>query len=381
MTTNYLARRARKLFRDTLRIKVQGGAGGPGLPKYGGIGGKGGDVYVVGTSRAATLECVLNHRNNKNGWFEAPKGQPAIRSRLVGRPGQDLIINVPLGVSVSDSEEQLIGEINKRDDKILVALGGRGGDKYNDGHGLLGQKRAIRLDYKMISDGVFVGFPNAGKSSLLTAISQARPKIANYPFTTLRPHLGVVQYPDLRQITLTDLPGLVEGSHRNIGIGHEFLKHIVRSRVLIFVLDVNHVDLGPNYPLRNPIEVLCTLIKEIEIYDDRILNKPSILVLNKVDCHKPSSPEMGKFRKFIKELENLRSTDSLESLQESRRPQKLVDFKEILPISATAKLGLDQLRKAVRQVIDEEEEAKKLENDEFRDFSEIRDRENNRLVQ
>lgn len=380
---NFLARKAQKTFCDTVRLKVQGGAGGPGLPKYGGVGGKGGDVYIVGSRFVDKLKSVITHKACKNGWYQAGNGQAALRTRLLGKAGQDMMIRVPLGVTVSDLDNQVImGEINQPRDKIIVALGGRGGDKFNDGHGFVGQKRTLKLDFQMISDAVFVGFPNAGKSSLLRQVSDAKPLVADYPFTTLRPYLGVVKYHDYRRITMADLPGLVEGAHQNIGIGHEFLKHITRTRVLIFVIDVNKVDLGPNYAMRSPLEVLCILNKEIELYDDTILRKPAILVVNKVDSFNSDSTEMRRFGQFREEYEKLHSSyENLSALRDHMRPENLIEFKDIIPISAEKRLGIEELKRATRRVIDEEEESAKFERDKFSKFSDIQAMENNRIVQ
>ena len=375
---NYLIKKAQKIFVDSLRIKVQGGSGGHGLPQYGGIGGKGGDVYIVASrSPIVKLDSILRKPYCKQGWFRAGDGHSAIRTKLMGKPGQDLLIEVPIGVEITDSDNQHVGEINGTKDKVIIAVGGRGGDKFNDNHGFQGQKRTVKLDLKMISDAVFVGFPNAGKSSLLRAVSMAKPKVANYPFTTLRPHLGVVQYQDHRRITMADLPGLVEGAHRNIGLGHEFLKHIVRSRLLIFVIDINEADLGPSYARRSPIETLCILNKEIELYDDTLLNKPAILALSKVDSEKGDA--MRDYEKFREDLTELHES-SASAVDEVIRPTKLIKFDEVLPISPLKGLGINKLKDVARDVIDKYEEISKENKDRVKSFRELQDSENNRLI-
>ena len=379
---NHLINKAQKVFCDKIVLKVKGGHGGAGFPKFGGIGGKGGDVHISGNPYITRLEAVLRHRFCKNGWYTASDGNGSVRSQLLGSNGADMNIKVPIGVTIHDSDNQYVGEINSSKDKITVALGGRGGDKFNDGHGFAGQERTLRLDLQMMSDAVFVGFPNAGKSSLLTQISQARPMVADYPFTTLRPYMGVVKFEDFRRITMADLPGLIEGAHKNIGLGHEFLKHIVRSRILIFVIDVNRIDLGPNYTQRSPLEVLCTLNKEIELYDDTILKKPAILAVNKVDSFKPESEEMIKFNEFMKQYEALqKDIEILDSMPEMIRPSKVIDFHHVLPISAANRLGLNELKQASRRLIDEMAELDKFERDNFTSFKDISAQETNRLVQ
>lgn len=376
---NHLAKKAQKLFVDSLKIKVQGGTGGHGLPQFGGIGGKGGDVYIIGSPKVRRLDSLTRSPICKNGWFKAQDGHHALRTRLLGEQGKDLYLNVPLGVTVGDSDNQFVGEINEPGNKIIVAMGGRGGDKFNDNHGFQGQKRMIKLDFKMISDAVFVGFPNAGKSSLLRAVSDAKPKVASYPFTTLRPYLGVVEFQDYRRITMADLPGIVEGAHKNLGLGHEFLKHVVRSRVLIFVIDVNNVDLGPNYVARSPIETLCILNKEIELYDDTLLNKPAILAVSKVDSFKKDD-HIKRYNKFREDIQSLYDS-KLTCIDESMLPKKLIKFDEILPISALNMLGISKLKQATRDIIDKYEEAAKLEKDKFSTFKEIQPLEFNRIIQ
>ncbi|XP_077232301.1 uncharacterized protein LOC143868504 [Tasmannia lanceolata] len=373
--SNFLSQKARKLFVDSVRISVRAGTGGSGLPQYGGIGGKGGDVYVQATMKKTSLAKLLNE--SKGGIFQASNGEPAKRTRLLGESGMDRIIKVPVGISVTDSDRQHVGDLNKAGDKVLLALGGRGGDKHNDGLGYVGQRRQLRLDLKLISDTVFVGFPNAGKSSLLNAISNATPKVANYPFTTLRPYLGMVKYNDFRSITFADLPGLVEGAHKNLGLGHEFLKHIVRSQVLLFVIDVDNVDLGPDYPRRTPLETLCILIKEIELYDDTLMKKPAIVAMTKMDTLK-DAPE--RFQKFKEQLKALQEDPLSVEVDESIRPKRMMQFDEILAISSKTRYHLDDLRHVVRDVIDKYAEAETFDENDGKTFKDLQLRENNRLI-
>lgn len=371
-----LTNKARKLFVDTLRIKVEGGDGGHGLPHYGGIGGKGGDVYIKGSLKHDTLKHI-NTQAVKKGVFKAGNGQASLRTRLLGKPGTDLMVKVPVGVTVSDIDGQHIADVDDAKTTHIVAMGGRGGDKYNDSHGFVGQKRVLRLDLKLISDAVFVGFPNAGKSSLLRAISSAKPAVADYPFTTLRPYKGVIKFPDYRQITIADLPGLVEGAHMNLGLGHEFLKHIVRSRVLIFVIDINNADLGTHYKSRSPIETFCILNKEIEMYNDSLLSKPSLCVLTKTDTLDEVTVErrVEEFKTSLEQIQEKEESD----VDEDLRPRRVIELSQVLPISSETKQNLEELKQATRKLIDDYEEMAKLERDKFVSYEDLRPLEFNRL--
>lgn len=374
---NALIIKARKAFVDSLKIKVRGGSGGNGLPQFGGIGGKGGDVRIQGTYFPVTLAQIA--KKNPSRIFQAPNGFESRRTRLLGESGRDLTIRVPVGVTVEDLNKQVLGEINDSKDNVIVALGGRGGDKFNDNQGFKGQERVIRLEYKTISDVVFVGFPNAGKSSLLRAVSRASPKVASYPFTTLRPYIGVVQYPDYRSIRMADLPGLVEGAHKNIGLGHEFLKHMVHTRLLAFIIDINDVDLGPQYKMRSPLETLCILNKEIELYDDTILNKPAILAISKMDSL-PNSTE--KYEKLLKDLKSFQKDPKSSSLvEDAMKPNKAIQFEEILPISSVSSSNIDKFKTISRKVIDQYAELTKKEEDKISSFAEILPLQYNRVLQ
>lgn len=371
---NSLIIKARKAFLDTVKIKVKGGNGGCGLPQYGGIGGKGGDVYIKGTSYPMSLSQVIKSSRI----FQATSGHGSRRTRLLGDSGEDLVIRVPVGVTIEDLDKQVLGEINNSKDSVIVALGGRGGDKFNDNQGFKGQQRVIRLDYKTISDVAFVGFPNAGKSSLLRAVSRASPKVANYPFTTLRPFLGIVHYPDYRVIKMADLPGLVEGAHKNLGLGLEFLKHMVHTRLLAFIIDINDVDLGPAYKMRSPLETLCILNKEIELYDDTILNKPAILAISKMDTL-PDSNE--RYEKFLKDLESLqKDPESCSLVEADLKPTKLIQFDKILPISSVKGLNINEFKTRAREVIDHYAEMAKKEEDKISSFAEVLPLEYNRVI-
>lgn len=344
------------------------------MPRYGGIGGKGGDVVIKGSKMPVSL--IKVSQKTSGGLIVAKDGKAARRTRLLGESGDEFILKVPLGVTVTDEDRHHLGDINEVDDKIYVALGGKGGDKATDYQGFVGQKRIIKLDLKMISDVVLVGFPNAGKSSLLHAVSQARPKIASYPFTTLRPSLGHIEYPDFRKITMADLPGLVEGAHKNLGLGHDFLKHIERARVLLFLIDVNGVDLGPQYKVRTPFETLCILNREIELYNDLLLQKPAILAISKMDSRPDSRKIYGKFKDTLEAFK-----ENPESVDETIRPRRLINFDEILSLSSKTGINIEKLKRVTRGVIDKYAEAEKLEKDKFSTYKELIPSEYNRIAQ
>lgn len=374
---NSLINKAKKVFTDSLKIRVRGGNGGPGLPNYGGIGGKGGDVYVKASKNVHSLEQVKKRFTKI---VVAGNGQDSRRVRLLGEPGEDKIIKVPVGVTVEDSERQILGDLDKDSEKVLVALGGRGGDRGNDNHGFRGQERTVILNFKMISDVVFVGFPNAGKSSLLRAISRAKPKVASYPFTTLRPYLGVVEFGDFRTITMADLPGLVEGAHANIGLGHDFLKHVVRAKLLAFMVDINGVNLGPKYTIRSPLETICILNREIELFDDTILKKPSILLITKMDTV-DSSSDQYLFGKLKREIEQFQKDPKSLTVDEAIIPQTIIQFDDIIGISSETNYNLGKFTDSARNVIDKYAEISKLEKDKFTCFQDIQSLETNRLIQ
>ena len=174
----------------------------------------------------------------------------------MGENGDDVIIRSPVGVSVLADGGQLLGDLVKDNDTVLVARGGPGGSRHTDYCGIKGQRRSVKLDLKLIADVGFVGFPNAGKSTLLKAISRASPKIASYPFTTIQPNIATCDFSDLRRMTLADLPGLIEGASCNLGMGHKFLKHVERCSLLLFIVDINGFQFKADSPHRSPLDTL-----------------------------------------------------------------------------------------------------------------------------
>ncbi|XP_035216048.1 GTP-binding protein 10-like [Stegodyphus dumicola] len=246
----------RRTFIDSIRISAHGGRGGNGLPKYGGVGGKGGDVYVEACDSYTLKKLKVEHPDQR---FVAGKGGDSKRFMILGSPGKDCIIKCPVGVSAVTDSKQVLGGVDKVGDRLLLAKGGCGGGPQNDYLGQKGQSVPLVLDLKLLADVGFVGFPNAGKSTLLSALSKAKPKIASYPFTTIEPNVGILKYPDCREISAADLPGLIEGAHVNYGMGHKFLKHCLRTKVLLFVVDIGGFRLNLNSPFRDAFETIMFL--------------------------------------------------------------------------------------------------------------------------
>ncbi|GLV41622.1 uncharacterized protein CBL_06851 [Carabus blaptoides fortunei] len=334
----------RSTFLDSLRLLVKAGNGGNGLPKYGGVGGQGGDVFVVATEDES-LAGVIKKWPKKR--ISAGHGHNSHHNYILGPPGQPAKIEVPLGITVLRDDGRVIGEINEPGTEILVARGGVGGAQNTGYLGMKGQSHMITLDLKLIADIGLVGFPNAGKSTLLKAISNAKPKIASYPFTTIRPNVGTVEYKDFRQITVADLPGLIEGAHVNIGMGHKFLKHVERTKLLLLVVDINGFQLSPRHSPRTCLENVLLLNKELELYNSDLLDKPAMLVINKMDTS-GADRIYEEIQDRIKHMPEL-----LSEYPDDMRPERALVFDEVLPISA--KLGgqsIGYLKERVRTVQD-----------------------------
>lgn len=295
-----------------------------GQPRFGGIGGNGGNVVLI-ANEETTLNQVL--KKNPTKLVKASVGQNSQVHRLVGESGADCCIKVPTGLSVFTLTGAKLGELNVNDDKLTVAKGGLGGQPVTQFNGLKGEELKIVLDLKLIADVGLVGFPNAGKSSLLKAISRAKPRVAAYPFTTLKPQIGTIQFDDLRQITMADLPGLIEGAHRNSGLGYRFLKHIERTKLLLLVVDINGFCLGMEYPHRTPLETLALLNRELELYGHGVLSKPAVLLVNKMDT--PAADEQWK----TLQPALLRFEESIRSLPEWMQPEQILKFDHVVNMS------------------------------------------------
>jgi len=252
----------------------------------GGDGGDGGDVYLLADSQVNTL---IDFRYQRN--FKAERGEHG-RGRLCsGARGEDLIIKVPIGTEAWDDDtDELIGDLTKDGDKLLVAKGGwhgLGNARYKSSinraprqtsDGTPGEERTLRLEMKLLADVGLLGLPNAGKSTFISQVSAAQPKVANYPFTTLYPNLGVVTLKDVRSFVIADIPGLVEGAADGAGLGIQFLKHLTRTRLLLHLVDMAPVDVK-----QDPVESVQIINRELENYSEALGSQDQWLVLNKMD--------------------------------------------------------------------------------------------------
>ncbi|XP_030301991.1 GTP-binding protein 10 isoform X1 [Calypte anna] len=341
-------------FIDNLRVYVRGGAGGMGYPRLGGEGGRGGDVWFVAQEKM-TLKGIKQRYPQKR--FVAGTGANSSVKALKGEKGKDCEVPVPLGISVLSDDGNQIGELNAAGDRFLAARGGLGGSLATNFLPCKGQRRVVRLDLKLIADVGLVGFPNAGKSSLLSKISHAKPEIANYAFTTVQPELGKIMYADYKQILVADLPGLIEGAHANKGMGHKFLKHVERTRQLLLVVDISGFQLSAKTQFRTAFETILLLTKELELYKEELVTKPALLAINKMDlpCAKDNLNELRK------QLQN--PQDFLHLVQEEIIPVNTLEFKDIIPVSTYTGEGIEELKACIRK--SEDEEAEK-ENEEYR---------------
>jgi len=284
-------------FIDEAKIRVEAGKGGNGCMSFrrekyvprggpdGGDGGKGGDVWLEATEQKATL---LDFRYRRI--FRARRGTHGQGKNKHGKGGPDLVLPVPVGTVVKDVETgEVLADLDAPGTRWCAARGGRGGrgnarfatstrqaPRFSE-EGEEGQSRDLQLELKLLADVGLVGFPNAGKSTLIAAVSAARPKIADYPFTTLVPTLGVVQVDDSRPFIIADIPGLIEGAHEGAGLGIRFLRHIERTKVLVHLIDISTV------PEDRPLEPLEKIEHELYSYSPALLQKPRVVVLSKID--------------------------------------------------------------------------------------------------
>jgi GTP-binding protein len=289
-------------FVDTVRVYVRGGHGGRGAASFrrepfiphggpdGGDGGRGGSVVLFATSEATSLVAYVGRRS-----LRAEDGRAGAGGRKTGRAGADLRIPVPVGtVVVEEDSGALVADLEAQGAEAVVAgggVGGRGNVHFRSSvqqaphiaePGLEGQERWLRLELKLIADVGLVGPPNAGKSSLLRAVSAARPRVADYPFTTLDPELGVAELADGRRLVVADIPGLIEGAATGAGLGHRFLRHVERTRVLVYLVDGADPD---------PWATLDTVRQEVAGYAAELAGRPSLVVVNKLDL-----PEVRELR-------------------------------------------------------------------------------------
>ncbi len=329
------------MFCDYVKIFVKAGDGGDGAvafrrEKYvplggpaGGDGGRGASIILVGDSALSTLNDFKYRRH-----YKAPRGANGMSKNMNGAWGEDMRLLVPLGTIVKDEAGNFLADISHAGQEFVAAKGGRGGRgnvRFANGKdkapayaekGEPGQERTLILELKLIADVGLIGLPNAGKSTLLSKISAAQPKIANYPFTTLEPNLGMVRLDDETSFVVADLPGLIEGASSGIGLGHRFLRHAERNRILIHVLDLSE------YATRSPYESFMLINEELSLYKEDFLSRPMLIAANKAD--------MPGFGENLAELQN-----------------KIGDKYEIFSISALTGEGIKPLLWRVKELLDE----------------------------
>ena len=320
------------MFVDKVKINVRGGNGGNGCASFrrekfipkggpnGGDGGNGGSVILIADTGQQSLVDFYYKRH-----YQGKNGENGRSRDQYGKNGKDTELRVPVGTIVKDIDDDfcVLFDLDKPGERFTVANGGNGGRgnihfasstnrvPRECESGTPGETKSLELELKTIADIGLVGYPNAGKSTLLGALSAARPKVAPYPFTTLRPVVGTVEFPDYYKISIADIPGLIDGAHENIGLGHDFLRHIERTKILVYVLDMAAFD-G-----RDPYEDYISLKKELDLYLDGLSSRPALIAANKMDL-----PEAIKHLNKFKE--------------------KVYDI-QIIPISASNSENLDEI--------------------------------------
>ncbi len=329
-------------FVDYVTISVRSGKGGAGSVSFrsekyapkggpdGGDGGQGGSVIVVGDAQLYTL---LDLRYNRHHFAE--KGDSGSSANKTGKNGEDIVLRVPVGTVIKDAEtKEIVGEVLEAGHQIVLAKGGRGGKgnaffksstnqspRYSQ-PGEMGEEREITMELKLLADVGLVGLPNAGKSTLVSSLSAARPKIADYPFTTLVPSLGVVSVGAYESFVMADIPGIIEGANEGKGLGIRFLKHIERNAVLLFLIPVTEPD---------HLEAYATLLGELRKFNPDLLNKPRMVALTKTDLLPPE-----------------------ERLALERKEVIFEEGVSCWPISSVARFGLEGLRHALWEKVQAE---------------------------
>ena len=331
-------------FIDQAEIQVEGGKGGDGMVAFrrekfvpaggpaGGNGGRGGSVILVAV---ANLQTLLDFKFQRV--FKAENGRRGGPKNMTGGSGSDRLIEVPPGTMIYDGEtEELLGDLVKPGETCCVAQGGKGGlgNKHflsNSNRapeyalpGLEGEVRMLRLELKLLAEVGIIGLPNAGKSTFIAALSAARPKIADYPFTTLVPNLGVVRKPTGDGTVFADIPGLIEGASAGLGLGHEFLRHIERTRLLLHLVDITDID---------PVDNFKTIQNELEVYGRNLEDKQQVLALNKVDAVDMESADIQDLVSRFKDISGLK----------------------VFLVSAVVGIGLEELMQEVWQVLEMKE--------------------------
>lgn len=335
------------MFVDKATIKVKGGDGGNGCSSFrretfvpkggpnGGDGGPGGDVILQTASGEQSFVELAYNRH-----FEAGRGVHGKGKDMHGKKGKDICLRIPPGTVIRNAEtREIIVDLDKPDMTCIIAHGGRGGrgnarftTSVNRAPreceaGYPGEELLVELELKTIADTGLVGYPNAGKSTLLKALSAARPKVAPYPFTTLHPIVGMIELSDYRRISMADIPGLIEGAHQNIGLGHAFLRHIERTKVLVYVLDMSGLE-G-----RHPLDDFKSLQNELELYMKGLSERRAVIVANKMDI-----PE---------------SVENLKTLKKELKKKY-----RIFSLSAELDTDFDELKEALGKFVEEENQDK-----------------------
>ena len=330
------------MFVDRVKISVKGGRGGNGcvsfhrekfVPRGGPDGGNGGNGGSVVLKADVNEQSLIDLSYNRH--YDAANGPNGKGKNMYGRNADNVVVKVPVGTVVNDAETgEFLGDLDTAGMELVVAAGGKGG-KGNAAfatsgnrapriaeEGTEGEEKLLLLELKTIADAGLVGYPNAGKSTLLRALSAAKPKVAPYPFTTLHPMVGVVEYEDFSRLTVADIPGLIDGAHRNVALGHHFLRHIERTHLLIYVIDMAGID-G-----RTPWEDFRHLQNELELYMKGLSKRPALIAANKMDL-----PE---------------SAENLALLQDELAAEPI----EIIPISAD-KCDIRELKALLRRKVGE----------------------------
>ena len=334
------------MFIDEAKIRVKAGDGGnrclafrrekfvPRGGPSGGDGGKGGDIIMESSERHNTL---VHFRFNPE--YKAQRGRHGEGSNRTGREGVDITLKVPVGTILYDADTgEKVHDFSRPDERIVVAQGGRGGRgnarfatsthqaPREHEEGRPGEDRVFRLELKLLADVGLVGYPNVGKSTLISRISAARPKIADYPFTTLQPNLGVVavgQPPEERSFVVADIPGLIEGAHSGAGLGTQFLRHIERTRLLVHLVDVSDASGRPD-----PVKDVEVIRGELESFGAGLENKPIIMAASKIDV--ANKEKLAKLKRYCKK-----------------------NGLELFPISAVTGKGIDELKYAIAEKLEE----------------------------
>lgn len=344
------------MFVDKAKIFVKGGDGGDGIVSFrrekyveqggpaGGDGGRGGDLIFRVDEGLRTL---MDFRYQKH--FKANRGERGKVKSMHGAGAEDTIVRIPPGtVIVDDDTQEIIADLTRHGQEIVIAKGGRGGRgnirfatqnnpaPYISENGEEGQERWVVLELKVMADVGLVGFPSVGKSTLLSVVSGAKPKIGAYHFTTITPNLGVVDVGDGRSFVMADLPGLIEGAHEGVGLGHEFLRHVERTRVIIHVIDMSASE-G-----RDPFEDWVKINEELVLYNEKLADRPQIIAANKMDMP-DSAEQLELFKQQLAEVSGDRQY-------------------EILPISSLTKQGVQELLYKAADVLDTVSEQVEIED-------------------